>query len=69
MSADEDHRDGSIMETLGVEVFWNAGGDITIKQARGSALVAFSIGEARLLMEGLASALGYRVTKQGGQTR
>jgi len=54
----------SLVETMGIDVFWNGQGRISIRQQENGGLVEFTDDEAGLLLQGLARALGYRVVKQ-----
>ncbi len=67
MIPSEDRGASRIMQTLGVEVFWNAGGNISIQQAQDGTIVAFTEDEAHVVLRGLAHELGYRVVKLEGQ--
>lgn len=62
MSAEGDFS--SIAETIGIDVFRNGGGNISIKQQDDSGLVVITDDEALLLLHGLAREMGYRVVKK-----
>lgn len=59
-----ENDDGSIMETFGVEVTRNAGGNICMRHQDDSGEVYFTDGEAVLLLQGLAREMGYRLVKK-----